>query len=335
MNVLTQLTYPAVLLAVFANQMCLPIPSIVFLIAGGALSAHGKMSAVAVILLGVLGSLAGDVIWFGVGRKWGPRAMTLLCSLSADPQNCYQKAQHKFDRYGLRILCVAKFLPGVDAIMPPLGGAHGASLTRFLAFDAVGSALWSGAYVGLGYLFANELHVAIGWAKQFGNVFGIAIGIPIGLYIAWQALSLLRMIREVRQHRISPRVLANKLKSDGKIALIDLANFEPGAGSNSVKAIPGAASVDPAVLQRSPQVSIPGDVKVILYSASGSNIVNARAAEALKRIGVNKVWVLDGGLKAWREHGLPISHSLESPEAVAERLGFELPKWSPGPPAAE
>ena len=32
-----QLTYGGVLLAVFANQICLPIPSVVFLIAAGAL----------------------------------------------------------------------------------------------------------------------------------------------------------------------------------------------------------------------------------------------------------------------------------------------------------
>jgi len=45
---------------------------------------------------------------------------------------------------------------------------------------------------------------------------------------------------------------------------------------------------------------------------------------AIKRIGVDNVWVLEGGLKAWREHGLPVSQSPEVPEAVAERLGVKL-----------
>jgi 3-mercaptopyruvate sulfurtransferase SseA len=49
-------------------------------------------------------------------------------------------------------------------------------------------------------------------------------------------------------------------------------------------------------------------------------------AVALKRIGVDKVWVLEGGLKAWREQGFPVSKSLEVPEVVAERLGVKLPK---------
>ena len=46
------------------------------------------------------------------------------------------------------VLCVAKFLPGVDGVMPPLGGAEGVSVTAFFALDTVGSLLWSGFYTG-------------------------------------------------------------------------------------------------------------------------------------------------------------------------------------------
>lgn len=324
MTVFTQLTYQGILLAVFGNQICLPIPSVVFLIAGGALSAHGKMSLATVILFGVLGCLAGDAIGFWIGRKWGSRAMSLLCCLSADPLNCSNNAREKFQRYGLGVLCVAKFFPGLDAVMPPLAGAQRVSLVRFLALDAVGSLLWAAVYAGLGYLFANQLHVAIAWAKHFGNAFGIAIGIPIGLYAAWRGLTLVRMIRELRHRRISAPVLAHKLKTNGRVAVLDLANFEGDINAQRVDAIPGAFSLDPSVLQKIPHLDIPDDVKVILYSSTGSDTVSAGAAMALKRIGVDKVWVLEGGLKAWRESGLPVSQSLESPKVVADRLGVNL-----------
>jgi 3-mercaptopyruvate sulfurtransferase SseA len=54
-------------------------------------------------------------------------------------------------------------------------------------------------------------------------------------------------------------------------------------------------------------------------------MVSARAAVDLERIGVRKVWVLEGGLKAWREHGFPVSRSPEAPELVAARFGINLP----------
>src|SRR5579884_2541629 len=83
-----ELTYPGVLLAVFANQLCLPVPSILCLMAAGALSAHGRMSAAIIVLLAVLGCLAADGIWFWLGRQWGSNALRLFCRFSADPRKC-------------------------------------------------------------------------------------------------------------------------------------------------------------------------------------------------------------------------------------------------------
>jgi membrane protein DedA with SNARE-associated domain len=94
--------------------------------------------------------------------------------------------------------------------MPPLGGAEGVSAPAFFVRDTVGSFLWSAAYVGLGYLFSNELDVAIGWVQHFGTAFGIGIGVPIVLYAGWRGLTLSRMIRQLRLRRISPPMLARK-----------------------------------------------------------------------------------------------------------------------------
>ena len=326
MTTSSELTYGGVLLAVFANQVCLPVPSIVFLMAAGALSAHGHMSTSIIVLLGVFGCLAGDGIWFWLGRKWGSKALRLLCRFSTDPRSCSENAREKFRRHGLPVLCVAKFVPGLDGVMPPLGGAEGAPLTGFFALDAVGSFLWSGFYVGLGYLFSNQLDVAIRWAGHFGTVLGIAIAVPFVFYAASRSLVLVRMIRRLRLRRISPPMLARKLKSKSKVAVMDLLNFEQETDSESLEAIPGAFRVDLRLLRKSPHITVPDDVKIILYSSSGSDAVSARVAVALHRIGIDKVWVLEGGLNAWREHGFPVSRSLEVPEVVAARLGVKLPQ---------
>jgi membrane protein DedA with SNARE-associated domain/rhodanese-related sulfurtransferase len=320
-----ELTYTGVLLAVFANQLCLPIPAIVFLMAGGALSANGGMRTSIIILLAVLGCLTADWIWFWFGRRWGSKVLRLLCRFTADPRSCSKNAHEQFRRYGLPLLCVAKFVPGLDGLMPPLGGAQGVSLAAFLAFDAVGSLLWSACYVGLGYLFSNELEIAIRWAERFAGVLGVAIGIPLGVYAAWRGLLLVRMVQRLRLHRISPARLARKLKSKSKVAVLDLLKFEPETDSGTFAAIPGALTVDPARLRKSPQIAVPDDVEIILYCSLGGDMVSARVAVALNRIGVNKVWVLEGGLKAWREQGFPVSRYLEAPELVAERVGVKLP----------
>jgi len=285
------------------------------------------MSTAILIFLGLLGCLSGDALWFWFGRRWGSKATRVLCRFSSNPRACSSDAHEKFRRYGLPILFVAKFLPGVDAVLPPLAGAEGASLPGFLAFDVFGSTLWSTFYVGLGYLFANELDVAIRWVQHFGTALGLGIGVPIAVYAGWRGLFLLRMIRQLRLRRISPPMLARKLKSDKRIAVLDLSDFEEKT-ANKVLAIPGAFRVDRSLMWKSPHISVPDDVQIILYSSSGRDIVSARAAVALKRIGVDKVWVLEGGLKAWQEQGFSVSQSLDSPEVVAARFGVQLPRRS-------
>ena len=326
----SQLTYPGVLLAVFAQQLCLPIPSVVFLMAAGALSARGEMRAGVIVLLGVSGCLAADGIWFWLGRRWGSRALWLLCRFSADPRKSFQNANQKFRRHGLRVLCVAKFVPGLDVVMPPLVGAEGAPLMGFLAHDMLGGLLWSGFYVGLGYLFCSEVDLAIIWAKHFGTALGIAIGVPICLYAGWRALALVRMIRRLRLRRMSAPLLARKMKSSKKVAVLDLLNFEAESDNETRDAIPGAFRVEPSRLQNHPHVTVPEGVDIVLYSSSGGDTVSARAAVSLKRIGVDNVWVLQGGLKAWREQGFPVSQCPETPEAVAKRVGIALPETVDG-----
>jgi 3-mercaptopyruvate sulfurtransferase SseA len=92
-----------------------------------------------------------------------------------------------------------------------------------------------------------------------------------------------------------------------------------------LEGIPGAMRVDPSRLRKSPRITVPDDVEIILYSSSGGHMVSARVGVELNRIGVDKVWVLEGGLKAWREQGFPVSESMEVPEVVAARFGVKLP----------
>jgi rhodanese-related sulfurtransferase len=178
----------------------------------------------------------------------------------------------------------------------------------------------------LGYVFSNELDVAIGWTKQFGTALAIAVGIPIAVYTGWRGLALLRMIHRLQLRRISPAMLARKMKSNSKVAVLDLLDFEEETDSESLESIPGAVRIDPSRLRTSPHINVPNDVEIILYSSSGGQTLSARAAMALKRIGVDNVWVLEGGLKRWRDKGLPVSQSPEVPEIVAERLGIKLPE---------
>jgi membrane protein DedA with SNARE-associated domain len=153
---LVHTTYPILFIAVLARQLCLPIPAMLFLLSGGALAGSGKLSYTGIILAAVLGCVLADLVWFEAGRLRGKRVLRLLCALAPDPSRCIRNAKTTFAKKGVRALVVAKFIPGLDGICPPLAGMTGASHLDFIFYDAVGSALWAGACITCGFLFAKN-----------------------------------------------------------------------------------------------------------------------------------------------------------------------------------
>jgi len=319
----TQLTYSGIWLAVFARQLCLPVPAVLFLMSAGAVAMEGHLHLSLVLLAGVVGCLCGDGVWFWLGRRWGSRVIRLVCSLSGDPRSCTERARKTFGKWGLRLLVVAKFVPGLDGVTPPLAGAEGASVGGFVAYDAVGSFFWTAAYVALGVIFAHQLDRGLSLAKHFGLLLGLVLGVPLLVYVLWRLVHLVRVVRHLRLRRISPELLQHRLDGGDKIAIMDLLFFE--AREGDIAGIPGAVRADPTRLRTGPRLVVPEDVDIVLYCSSKNEITSARVADALRKRGFEDVWVLEGGLNAWVQEGRPVTAELSTAEEVATRLGIKIP----------
>jgi len=321
----TQLTYSGIGLAVFAQQLSLPVPSVVFLMTAGALAAQGEghLHLSLVLLAGVVGCLVADGVWFWLGRRWGSNVIRLVCSFTTDPKHSKENSRRIFNRWGLRLLLVAKFVPGLDAVAPPLAGAEGAAIGGFVAYDSVGSLLWSAAYVMIGFLFSNELDRVMHLISRFGVALAVGIGGPLLLFVVWRGLYLVRAIRHLRLRRISPAMLQQKLENNEHVAVFDLLNYE--AREGELAGIPGALRVDPTRLRKTRRLKLPEGIEVVLYCSSKNEFASARVAEALRKLGMEDVWVLEGGLKAWADDGRPVTMTLSTREELAARMGIVLP----------
>ena len=316
LNHIPPITYPMILMAVFANQLCLPIPAVLVLITAGALVASGSLNLGSVILAGVVGCLLADYAWFLAGRWWGHRVVRALCAFSMDGQHCAVRARRLFARRGLPSLMFAKFVPGLDGLMPPLAGMLNAASVPFLLYDAAGAIFWTAGYCFVGYLFADRLDIVAATLDRVSGVLGILLA-GILCYFIWRAWELLRTMRRLRLRAVSPALLHRKLQAGQKVAVMDLLDLEGHEDTTTIPGIPGAARISPTPLRSSAKVRVPRDVQMVLCCSSPNQITSARTALLLRRKGVSNVWVLEGGLKAWRELDLPVTTKLSSPAEVA------------------
>jgi membrane protein DedA with SNARE-associated domain/rhodanese-related sulfurtransferase len=324
-NHIPAITYPAILLAVFANQLCLPVPAVLFLITAGALVATGNLSLGGVILAGVAGSLLADYAWFMTGRWQGYRVVRALCSFSMDGQHCSVRARNFFSRWGLPSLMFAKFVPGLDGLMPPLAGALDVTTILFLLFDGLGAFFWSAGYCLVGYLFADRFETIAAALNRLSGMLAIILACVL-CYFLWRAWELLRMMRGLKLRTISPTVLQQKLLAGKKVAVLDLLDLEGHEDSPVTPGIPGSARISPGPLRSSAKIRVPPDLQIVLYCSSPNQVTSARTAVALRRKGISDVWVLEGGLKRWRQLNLPVTTQLNSPADLAARFGVQLPK---------
>jgi membrane protein DedA with SNARE-associated domain/rhodanese-related sulfurtransferase len=290
----------------------------------GVLAEQGGLHLSLVLLSGVVGCLAADGFWFWLGRQWGSTVIRVVCSFTSDPRASRVRAHQIFERWGLRLLLVAKFIPGLDGVSPPLAGAEGATVSGFVLYDTAGSLVWTAAYVTLGYAFSSQLDRVIFLVERFGLVLGLAVGVPLFLFVAWRFFHLVRVIGHLRLRRITPALLNKKMAEDDKLAVFDLLNYE--ARDELTEGIPGSVRVDPTRLRNGPRLTIPEGVSVVLYCSSRNDLASARVSESLRKRGLTNVWVLEGGLAAWVQEGLPVTTDLKTPEEVAARLGIVLPE---------
>ncbi len=291
-------------LAVFVEQIGIPLPAAPWLMAAGALAGAGKMNWLEALLAAAFGSLLADLIWFYLGRYYGNRVLGLLCRISLEPDSCARRTHNLFTRHGMRGLVAAKFIPGLSTLAPPLAGSSGVSIPRFLFFDGLSSVLHGGCFILVGVLFSQQLEQVINALAGLGRSALGVIGGLVAIYIAFKYVQRQRLLRELRIARITVDELHQKQEAGENPMILDLRPHVELEQDPSL--IRGALHMSMEEVERRQQ-EIPRDRDVVLYCSCPNEVSSARAALALRRNGILRVRPLLGGIDAWRERNYPMA----------------------------
>ena len=294
---------PVVFLVVFIDQLGVPLPSPPMLLAFGALAGAGRIDPVLGLLAAVCGSLLADGAWFQLGRRKGSRVLGWMCRLSLEPDSCVSRTRDLVARHGARALLVAKFIPGLDTVGPPLAGMLGIGVPSFLLWSAAGALLWAATFGGLGYAFSHDIESVLEAADRFG---GALLLVVVGLllaYFGWKLWARHRVLYTLRMARITPRELHELIANGARPVIIDARNRAAVAALPVV--IEGALSVTLEQVEAR-QDEIARDREVVVYCSCPNEVSAAQVALKLKRFGIHHVRPLAGGIEAWRSEDLPV-----------------------------
>lgn len=288
---------------VLVEQLGLPLPSTPVLLLAGTLSAtHGmRLSVILVVVLA--GSLIADSVWFNLGERYGGKVTRWICKFSLEAASCVRKTEDMLTRRGSEALLVAKFVPGLNTMAAPLAGQSKMRYRDFLLYDTAGTLLWATSFVLVGKFFGDAIRrneSLLDWMGR--SALALVALLVIGL-IVYRIVRQQRFLRQIRTLRLEPEQLKKMLDNGENVYIVDLRHpldFLP-----DPRTLPGAVRLMPnQLIERSGE--IPRDRDIIVFCTCPSEATSAKVALTMRRLGIERIRPLRGGVEGWKDLGYPL-----------------------------
>lgn len=177
--------YAAVVLGTFLEG------ETVLVLAGFAAHA-GYLDLGGVMAAAFAGSVAGDQLYFFLGRRHG----TALLHRHPDWVARVQRGQQLLERHQVWVILGFRFLYGLRTVTPLAIGLSRVSAARFAVLNLAGAAFWSIGVAAASYAFGNLMQLLLGDLRhyQIGILLAIAVG---GTFVWLGSRSRARAVRPV------------------------------------------------------------------------------------------------------------------------------------------
>jgi membrane protein DedA with SNARE-associated domain len=173
-GIVRTLGYPGVAVLTFLENVFPPIPSELVIPLAGYVSATGEMGLWGVVAAGSVGSLAGALLWYEVGRRLGERRVRewvdrfgRWLTLSASDVD---RAQQWFQRHGAVAVFVGRLIPGVRTFVSLPAGFTRMPMPRFVIYSAAGTAIWTGALAYAGVMLKANFEIVGDYVGTATNI---------------------------------------------------------------------------------------------------------------------------------------------------------------------
>jgi membrane protein DedA with SNARE-associated domain/rhodanese-related sulfurtransferase len=289
---------------VLAEQAGVPVPAYPTLIVAGAYLTVGEGRVLALVAVGALAAVTADTLWYLAGRRFGTRVLQTLCKISLSPDSCVRQTETIFERFGPGSMVFAKFVPGFASVATALAGALGLRYWKFVLFDLVGSLLWVGVAVAIGYLFRDAIGDALDTLQSLGKWGLVLIIAGFAAWIATKWWRRILFVKQLRMDRVTVEELKTLLDANEIGVVLDVRSRLSQEASGR---IPGARRVDIKNIA-SGLDDVPRGGEVVVYCACPNEASAVKVAQKLRAAGFKRVRPLTGGIDAWIEAGLAVEH---------------------------
>jgi membrane protein DedA with SNARE-associated domain len=165
-----------------------PIPAEPTLVVAGSLAARHMMSRPGLVAVTLAAATLADVTWFVLGHRSRAQILRLVDKRGQAEHGSTSWRARVFQRWGLKALVVAKFLPAASQVLVPIAGATRVSFRAFILYDVLGTAVWASVPIGGGMVFHERVDVVLAAMARAGVWLLASCGLLIAVLVVRRLL---------------------------------------------------------------------------------------------------------------------------------------------------
>ncbi|MFT4069247.1 VTT domain-containing protein [Paraburkholderia sp.] len=302
---------------VLLTRLGVPIPAVPMLLFAGSAIAAGTLSFWPILGAAVLGALIGDGTWFAAGRLYGRKLLAWLGRLSPALDARLEMARSLFERYGVPLVSISKFVPGLGLITPPLMGTTAVDIRIYALWDLASGIAWATFWLLGGAAVERELHMLHAFVKSRGGTLADILLAAALVYL------LYRLYLRYRERRVFARAASTPsapttARGWRRMVPSRVLDARPGAPMPELqRRIPSALALDP----HSPE-QLDGALRthdMVIYCICPDSATALEVSQHMRSNGYTRIRALRGGLDAWQRRGFPVGLLAAVDCAIADR----------------
>ena len=180
-------TYLLVAVLAFAETgafVGLVVPGETVMILGGATAGQGATDIYLLIAIGWVCAFLGDTTSFFVGRRLGRDFLRRHGPRVGISEERLGQVDDYFERHGGKTIFLGRFIGFVRAFAPFIAGSSGMPYRGFVPYSVLGTGLWAGSAIIVGYAFSRSIESVLDYAGKGAFALGtLIVLIAAGVYL--------------------------------------------------------------------------------------------------------------------------------------------------------
>jgi membrane protein DedA with SNARE-associated domain len=177
--------YLAVALGILLEHFGLPTPGETLLISGSVAASRGLLNIYLLLFLAWLAGVVGNSIGYVIGYNGGHRLLLRYGGRIGITEARLKQVEGFFARFGDFVIVFARFVPVLRQFSGIVAGTLEMPWWRFAALNALGCALWVGAWGMLAYTLGKRFFLISRMIQQYQVYVYVVGGILIVLGLAY------------------------------------------------------------------------------------------------------------------------------------------------------